>query len=99
MTAEKTDMVLLDPTVEALPDNTNMAPRLTDLNGRVVGLLANGKRNSDTLLDAVTSLLQDTYDVKGVVRLNKRDVSRPAKQEIVDELLEKCDAVITAIGD
>jgi hypothetical protein len=99
MATEQMDMVLLDPTVEALPDNTNMAPRLTDLNGRVLGLLANGKRNSDALLDAVTSLLQDTYDVKGVVRLNKRDVSRPAKQEIVDELLEKCDAVITAIGD
>ena len=99
MATEQAQMVLLDPTVEALPDNTNMAPRLPDLNGRVLGLLANGKRNSDTLLDAVTSLLQDTYDVKEVVRLNKRDVSRPAKQEIVDELVEKCDAVITAIGD
>jgi hypothetical protein len=99
MTAAKTDMVLLDPTVEALPDNTNMAQRLPDLNGRVLGLLANGKRNSDTLLDAVTSLLQDTYEVKEVVRLNKRDVSRPVKQEMVDELLERCDAVITAIGD
>lgn len=99
MTAEKTHMVLLDPTVEALPDNTNMAPRLDDLNGRVLGLLANGKRNSDTLLDAVTSLLQDTYELGDVVRINKRDVSRPAKQEIVDELLEKCDVVITAIGD
>ena len=99
MATEQAQMVLLDPTVEALPDNTNMAPRLPDLNGRVLGLLANGKRNSDTLLDAVTSLLQDTYDVKEVVRLNKRDVSRPAKQEIVDELVERCDAVITAIGD
>ena len=99
MATEQAQMVLLNPTVEALPDNTNMAPRLPDLNGRVLGLLANGKRNSDTLLDAVTSLLQDTYDVKEVVRLNKRDVSRPAKQEIVDELVERCDAVITAIGD
>ena len=99
MVIEATKMVLLDPTVEALPDHTNMAPRLLDLNGKVLGLLANGKRNSDALLDAVVSLLQDTYEVKEVVRLNKRDVSRPAPQGIVDELVGKCDAVITAIGD
>ena len=99
MVIEATKMVLLDPTVEALPDNTNMAPRLLDLNGKVLGLLANGKRNSDALLDAVVSLLQDTYEVKEVVRLNKRDVSRPAPQSIVDEMVGKCDAVITAIGD
>ena len=99
MVIKAAKMVLLDPTVEALPDNTNMAPRLLDLNGKVLGLLANGKRNSDALLEAVTSLLQDTYEVKEVVRLNKRDVSRPAPQGIIDELVGKCDAVITAIGD
>ena len=99
MVIEATKLVLLDPTVEALPDNTNMAPRPLDLNGKVLGLLANGKRNSDQLLDAVASLLQDTYQLKDVVRVNKRDVSRPAPQGIVDELVGKCDAVITAIGD
>ena len=99
MVIEATKYVLLDPTVEALPDNTNMAPRPADLNGKVIGLLANGKRNSDRLLDAVYGLLQDTYEFRDVVRINKRDSSRPAAQKIVDELVEKCDVVITATGD
>jgi hypothetical protein len=99
MVIEATRLQILDPTVEAIPDSTVLAPRPGDLNGKVVGLLSNGKRNADKLLDAVQSLLEDTYEFSGTVRLNKRDASRPAPQAIVDELLEKCDLVITATGD
>ena len=99
MVVEATKFKLLDPTVEALPDITHLAPRPDTLDGKVVGLLANGKRNGEELLDAVYSLLQDTYEFQGVVRLNKGDSSRPAPQHIMDELLEKCDLVITGIGD
>ncbi len=99
MVVTATKFKILDPTVEPLPDTTLMAPRPRELNDKVVGLLSNGKRNADTLLDAVYSLLQDTYDFKDVVFLNKGDSSRPAPQKIMDELLEKCDLVITATGD
>ena len=64
-----------------------------------MGLLSNGKRNAEELLDAVYSMLQDTYEFDGVVRMNKGDATRPAPQHIMDELLEKCDLVITGIGD
>lgn len=99
MVVEATRFKLLDPTVEALPDSTLLAPRPEDLNGKVVGLLSNSKRNAATLLDSVYALLQDTYEFGGVVRLNKGDASRPAPKHIMDELLEKCDLVITATGD
>jgi hypothetical protein len=94
-----TKVTLLDPTVQALPDSTSMAPRPQSLEGITLGLLANGKRNSDEMLRNVCSLLQDIYQFKEVVELNKRDVSRPAPQPIIDELVDKCDVVITAIGD
>ena len=99
MVIEATNFKLLDPTVEALPDSTLLAPRPEDLNGKVIGLLSNSKRNADKLLDGVYALLQDTYEFKGVVRLDKGDASRPAPKHIMDELLEKCDLVITATGD
>jgi hypothetical protein len=99
MVTTATRLTILDPTVQAMPDSTLLAPRPPSLDGAVVGLLANGKRNSDELLRAVYSLLQDTYQFKGVVELNKRDVSRPAPKPIMDELLGRCDLVITAIGD
>ena len=99
MVIEATKFNILDPTVEPLPDTTLLAPRPEDLNGKVVGLLSNGKRNASSLLDALYSLLQDTYEFKGVVRLDKGDASRPAPSHIMDELLEKSDLVITATGD
>jgi hypothetical protein len=99
MVIEATKLTILDPTVEAIPDRTNLAPRPQDLNGKMIGLLANGKRNSDKLLEAIYSLLEDTYQLQGAVRLNKGDASRPAPEPIIDELLNKCDLVITATGD
>jgi hypothetical protein len=99
MATDTRQFKILDPTVEAIPDNTDLAPRPENLNGLVVGLLSNHKRNADKLLDAVYSLLLDTYDFKDVIRLDKGDASRPAPKQIMDELLEKCDIVITATGD
>ena len=99
MVAEATRFKLLDPTVEAIPDHTILAPRPEDLNGKVVGLLSNSKRNADKLLYNIYALLQDTYEFKDFVFLDKGDASRPAPKEIMDELLEKCDLVITATGD
>ena len=98
MVVEATKFRFLDPTVESLPDSTLLAPRPDELNGKVVGLLSNGTSNADHLLDAVYSLLQDTYEFSGVVRLNKGDPTRPAPGHLMDELLEKSDLVITATG-
>ena len=98
MVVAATKFRFLDPTVMPLPDSTLLAPRPEDLNGKVVGLLSNGSPNADQLLDAVYSLLQDTYEFSGVVHLNKGDPSRPAPPHIMGELLEKCDLVITATG-
>jgi hypothetical protein len=99
MVIEATKLTILDPTVEAMADHTNMAPRPADLDGLMVGLLANGKRNSDKLLEAVYTLLDERYELQGAVRVNKGDASRPAPTPVVDELLRKCDLVITATGD
>ena len=99
MVTEATRFKLLDPTVEAIPDHTILSPRPEDLNGKVVGLLSNSKRNADKLLHDIYALLQDTYEFKDVVFLDKGDASRLAPKEVMDELLEKCDVVITATGD
>ena len=99
MVIEATKLTFLDPTVEAMPDRTNMAPRPANLDGAMVGLLANGKRNADKLLEAVYTLLDERYELKGAVRVNKGDASRPAPGPVVEELLRKCDLVITATGD
>ena len=96
---EDTKIRILDPTLQAIPDSTFLARRPETLNGAVLGLLSNGKRNSKELLDSIYSLLQGHYELKGTIYINKGDSSRPAPQHVIDQLLEKCDLVITATGD
>lgn len=96
---EDTKIRILDPTLQAIPDSTFLATRPETLNGAVLGLLSNGKRNSKELLESICSLLQVHYELKDIVYIDKGDSSRPAPQHVIDHLLEKCDLVVTATGD
>ena len=45
-----TKVEVLDPTVAPIPSSAVRAPRPDTLDGKTVGLLANGKPNADELL-------------------------------------------------
>ena len=94
-----TRLEVLDPTVEPIPAHAVVARRPETLDGVVVGLLANGKRNSAELLEGVGEILADRYEFKSVVARNKGNASRPCPEDLVDELVERCHVVITASGD
>ena len=94
-----TRIEVLDPTVEPIPAHTFVARRPETLDGSVLGLLANGKANSVDLLSLVHEVLADRYEFKSVVTRNKGNASRPCPGEIIDELTEQCDVVISASGD
>ena len=97
VTAER--LRVLDPTVQPIPAEGVVADRPETLDGKVIGLLANGKLNSEEILVLTQEVLADRYDFKGVVARNKRNASRPCPEEIIDELVEQCDVVITSSGD
>ena len=99
MVIEATRIRVLDPTTEAVSSSMVLAPRVDDLNGKTVGLLANGKRNADKFLEAVAQLLGERYQVRQVLARNKGNASRPAPAEMLDELALQCDVVITGMGD
>ncbi|HLH68982.1 MAG TPA: hypothetical protein VKY90_08115 [Candidatus Dormibacteraeota bacterium] len=78
----------------------SLAPRRArDLKGATVGLLANTKFNSDTLLDAIGELLLEHHEVGRLVMERKPYFGRPLPEEMAADLASRCDAVITAIGD
>ena len=93
------EIIVLDPTVGPLPVQTSMAPRPSTLNGLTVGLLANGKRNADRLLDHVAGLLAERYQLNELVTWDKGNSSRPCPDELMREIVERCDVVLTATGD
>ena len=91
---------ILDPTVNA--DETTdvaVAKRVADLDGKVLGLLHNGKVNGDHLLDLVREQLAARYGVRDFVVVRKPSASRVADDAVLDRLARECDAVVTAIGD
>ena len=91
---------ILDPTVraeEAL--DVAVAKRVGDLDGKVLGLLHNGKVNADRLLDLVREQLGARYRLRDVVMIRKDSASRVADASDLDRLARECDAVVTAIGD
>ena len=94
-----TRLMVLDPTVAPLPAHADMAPRPESLDGMRIGLLANGKRNADRLLEQITALMAEHYQIKDVVARNKGNSSRPCPDDMLQELLEQCDLVVTATGD
>ena len=92
-------MTVLDPTAETVFVPADMAPRPSTLETQRIGLLANGKANSEELLQAVLGQLAKNYEFATVATRNKGDASRPAPPEILEELKRECDVVITATGD
>jgi hypothetical protein len=96
---EKRGLVVLDPTAEPAVGNASLAPRPDSLDGKVVGLLDNSKLNSDRFLDMLLEELSEQYNFAGVVRGRKPSASRVVPDETLKEFVEKCDVVITAVGD
>ena len=72
---------------------------LAALTGKVVGFIDNAKPNFDVLADDLGELLKTKYGVARIVKRRKSSASVPARPEVVAELSEECDVVITGSGD
>jgi len=90
---------LYDPTAGAEPEALRLAAPLAEPRGKVVGILDNGKWNAGKLLGALADGLGREHGVADLVVRKKNTFSRPADEELLVELGEACDAVVTAIGD
>ena len=101
MTVEKpiTKLLVLDPTVVPEAAEASMAPRLDTLDGKVLGLLDNRKFNSNKVLDLVAEQLAEKYKLAGVMRRRKPNASKGVPDEMLNELVEGCQAVIVGVGD
>jgi hypothetical protein len=91
-------IIVLDPTASSEAQPNQLAPRLSSLQGRKLGVLDNRKANADRLFDLVETILRERYAAEVVVRCQKPDFSRPAPDSMLHDLRE-CEAVITGVGD
>jgi hypothetical protein len=89
---------VLDPTFEDVAVTATRPRRLASLAGRTVGLLDNGKIRVHELLNYMEETLRSQHGVAEVRRVKKPDASRPAPPEVMADL-QRCDVVISAVGD
>ena len=77
-----------------------LAPRrFKSLDGVRLGLLGNSKLNADAVLLAIGDLLKERYAVESVVVRSKPTFSKPAPEEMVEELVQSSDVILTGVGD
>jgi hypothetical protein len=92
---------MIDPT--AGPSATAAGPpragRPERLDGLVVGLVANPKKNAEPFLDALGELLAAEHGTAGVVRTRKNSITDPIPPATLDELAQRCDVVLIGVGD
>ena len=89
---------VLNPTSESMVAALEPAPRLQSLEGKVVGLISNGKEGTAGFFAHVDRLLRERYQVAEVILITKSNYSAPAEDEIIDDA-KSWDLAITGLGD
>jgi hypothetical protein len=99
-------MALLHTEAILSPEGTShakqhrLAPRrFTSLDGVRLGLLGNSKLNADAVLLAIGDLLKERYAIQSVLVRSKPTFSKPASDELVNELVDNSDVIVTGVGD
>ena len=64
-----------------------------------LGVLDNSKANADHLLNMIVDGVKQEFKVESVVYKRKPASSRPATDEILDELAKEADLVVSAMAD
>ena len=95
------ELSVLNPVAEAKREKVELAPRLTDLSGKTIGLLWNAKSGGDVLLEQNAELLKQRYS--GIKFKNYLGavghIMRHATAEQADTISKECDAVIGSTAD
>ncbi len=89
--------IVLDPTLEVETTRRERAPRLPAFH--TVGLLDNGKNNSEKVLRGVAALLEARYPGIEIRYYRKPGAYRPAPDALLDQVAAECDVALVGIGD
>ena len=90
---------MLSPIDPEANDGWHPAPRLHSPHGKVGGFLGNRKNNADGLLLSIKELLDRRYELQDTMVVDKYIYSKPAAEDIIGALADRCDFVVTAIAD
>lgn len=88
----------LDPRAVVNPEDMPLVPGLDGLDGKVIGIIDNGQSNSSDMFKELARLVQERLYVKEVLFRTKPTHMQGAPKPMMEELVNRCDAVITGLG-
>jgi len=91
-------LFMLDPRVSVKLDDHPLVPGLDTLEGRVIGIIDNGQANSTPMFRELADLLRQRYRPAEVLLRKKPTHMQGAPKPMLDELVGRCDAIITGLG-
>ena len=91
-------ITFLDPRVTINPKDRPLVAGLETLEGKIVGIIDNGQANSTTMFQELAKLLQEKFHTREVIFKTKPTHMQGAPKPIMQEILNRCDAVITGLG-
>ena len=89
--------IVLDPTLEVETPRVERAPRPSQIH--TIGLLDNGKQNSDKLLRKLVDMLVAQQPDLKINYYRKPGAYRPAPAALLDKVAAECDVALVGIGD
>ena len=87
-------ITVLDPTNEPIKTAFEMAPRPERLKGLTLGLIDNGKKNSDYLVRKIGDRLRELHGLKEGIHVKKPSPSHAIPTDSARELAEKSNLVL-----
>ena len=92
------ELGFVDPTAGGGKETIRPAPRSTSLSGKVVGLIDNTKEQADIVLHTIGEALCERYGVEDVIACRKEHYSKPATQEMIDDMVKQVDVAVAGLG-
>jgi hypothetical protein len=96
---EKSPILLFDPRGVVDQGSTPISPRKMKLDGLRLGILDNAKWNANKLLRGASAALSEGIKFAAVNYYVKESFSKDATPELIAQIAQDNDIVLTAIGD
>ena len=88
----------LDPRATVNPQERPLIAGLDSLEGKVIGIIDNGQANSTTMFQELANLVLERFKPKEVIFRTKPTHMQGAPKAVMEEIVNRCDAVITGLG-
>jgi len=89
---------MLDPRATVNPADRPPVPGLDTLEGKVIGIIDNGQSNSTTMFRELAKLLEEKCRPTEVIFRTKPSHMQRAPAALMEEIVSRCDVVITGLG-